>query len=234
MGDVFDNAGVQETEDAEIAQMQAQMQAPANATATTLHDDIMSPINNGITELTGVTSRNVPVAGGVLSSVEQALVKPIDAAVTGVTQSIAGRRKVLGDDADADADAEEPQQDADAQQLLDNEFPSNSSDADAQEEDPQQIIDDVFAKSGVQETEDAEIAQMEAQMQANANAPATTLHNDIMSPINNGITELTGVTSRNVPVAGGMLSGVEQALVKPVDAPVTGVTQSLAGRRKSQ
>merc|ERR1719492_322104 len=178
------------------------MQANANAPATTLHNDIMSPINNGITELTGVTSRNVPVAGGMLSGVEQALVKPIDAAVTGVTQSIAGRRKVLGDDADADADAEEPQQDADAQQLLDNEFPSNSSDADAQEEDPQQIIDDVFAKSGVQETEDAEIAQMEAQMQANANAPATTLHNDIMSPINNGITELTGVTSRNVPVAG--------------------------------
>merc|ERR1712113_1116069 len=120
-----------------------------------------------------------------LSGVEQALVKPIDAAVTGVTQSIAGRRKVLGDDADADADAdaEEPQHDADAQ-----------------EQDPQQIIDDVFAKSGVQETEDAEIAQMEAQMQANANAPATTLHDDIMSPINNGITELTGVTSRNVPV----------------------------------
>merc|ERR1719492_732056 len=139
------------------------MQANANAPATTLHNDIMSPINNGITELTGVTSRNVPVAGGMLSGVEQALVKPIDAAVTGVTQSIAGRRKVLGDDADADADA--------------------------QEEDPQQIIDDVFAKSGVQETEDAEIAQMEAQMQANANAPATTLHNDIMSPINNGITE---------------------------------------------
>merc|ERR1712113_887541 len=147
-----------------------------------------------------------------LSGVEQALVKPIDAAVTGVTQSIAGRRKVLGDDADADADAdaEEPQQDADAQQLLDN----------------------VFAKSGVQETEDAEIAQMEAQMQANANAPATTLHNDIMNPINNGITELTGVTSRNVPVAGGMLSSVEQALVKPIDAAVTGVTQSIAGRRK--
>merc|ERR1712099_163160 len=103
-----------------------------------------------------------------------------------------------------------------------------------QQEDPQQIIQDVFDNAGTQETGDAEIAQMQAQMQAPANATATTLHDDIMSPINNGITELTGVTSRNVPVAGGVLSGVEQALVKPIDAAVTGVTQSIAGRRRSQ
>jgi len=181
------------------------MAASKNATATKLHDDVMNPLNGAITELTGVTSRNVPIAGGALTGVENALVNPIDAAVTGITQSIAGRRRVLGDDDDDDG---------------------------SQQETPQQLIDDVFTNSGVKDTENAEVAQMQANMAASKNATATKLHDDVMNPLNGAITELTGVTSRNVPIAGGALTGVENALVNPIDAAVTGITQSIAGRRR--